>query len=53
MVVRLLDVDKGSFRLQENDEELLGLEVPYLGLMYLANYTQFDIAFVINLLTKI
>jgi len=42
-VVRSLDVDKDPFRPQEKDEELLGLEVPYLSaigpLMYLANYT--------------
>jgi len=44
-------------RPQENDEDLLSLEVPYLSviraLMYLANYTWHDIAFVINLLSKI
>ena len=30
MVLRSLDVDKDPFRPQEKDEELLGLEVPYL-----------------------
>jgi len=41
-------------RAQENDEDLLGPEVPYLSvittLMYLANYTWRDIAFAVNLL---
>jgi len=45
------------FRPQENDKDLLGPEVPYLSvittLMYLANYTSRDIAFVVNLLSKI
>jgi len=44
-------------RPQENDEDLLGPEVPYLSvietLIYLANYTQLDIAFVVNLLSKL
>jgi len=44
-------------RPQENDEDLLGPETPYLSvietLMYLANYTQYDIAFAINLLSNI
>ena len=43
-------------RPQENDEDL-GPEAPYLSvietLMYLANYTQYDIAFAVNLLSKI
>jgi len=30
MVVRSLEVTKDLFRPRENDEELLGLEVPYL-----------------------
>ena len=42
---------------QENDEDLLGPEAPYLSvietLMYLANYTWYDIAFAVNLLSKI
>jgi len=42
---------------QENDEDLLGPETPYLSvietLMYLANYTRSNIAFVVNLLSKI
>ena len=48
---------KTLLRPQENDEDLLGLEAPYLSvietLMYLANYTQSNIAFAINLLSKI
>jgi len=44
-------------RPQENDEYLLSLEAPYLSiietLMYLANYTLLDIAFAVNLLSKI
>jgi len=48
---------KTLLRPQENDEDLLGLEAPYLSvietLMYLANYTQSNIAFAVNLLSKI
>ena len=55
MVVRSLEVNKDSFRPKKN-EELLGLEVPYLNaidaLMYLANCTRPNIAFSINLLTR-
>jgi hypothetical protein len=43
MAVQLLDVKKDHFRPREDDEEILGPEVPYLSaidaLMYLANYT--------------
>jgi hypothetical protein len=39
-----------------NEEEILGLEVPYLSaidaLMYLANCTQLDIEFSVNLLAR-
>ncbi|KAL6350518.1 hypothetical protein AAG906_019165 [Vitis piasezkii] len=56
MVVRSLDVKNDPFRPCEKNEELLGLEVPYLSvigaLMYLANCTHSDIAFSINLLAK-
>ncbi|RVW51150.1 Retrovirus-related Pol polyprotein from transposon TNT 1-94 [Vitis vinifera] len=56
MVVRSLDVKKDPFRLCEKDEELLGLEVPYLSaigaLIYLANCTRLDIAFSVNLLAR-
>jgi len=48
---------KTLLRPQENDEDLLGPEAPYLSviesLMYLANYTQYNIAFAIHLLSKI
>jgi hypothetical protein len=56
MVVRSLDVKKDPFRPREEDEELLGPEVPYLSaigaLMYLANYTRPDISFFVNLLSR-
>ncbi|MCI28508.1 hypothetical protein A2U01_0049709, partial [Trifolium medium] len=56
MVVRSLDVKKDPFRPREEDEELLGPEVPYLSaigaLTYLANYTRPDISFSINLLSR-
>jgi len=48
---------KTFLRPQENDEDLLGPEAPYLSvirtLMYLANYTRSNIAFVVILLSKI
>ena len=56
MVVRSLDVNKDPFRPQEKDEEILGSELPYLtaigALMYLANTTRPDIAFVVNLFAR-
>ena len=56
MVVRSLKVTKDPFRPKEENEELLGPEISYLSaigvLMYLANYTQPDIAFSINLLAR-
>ena len=56
MVVWSLEVTKDPFRPKEENEELFGLEVPYLSatgaLMYLANYTQPNIAFSVNLLTR-
>ena len=56
MVVRSLEVTKDPFRPKEENKELLGLEVPYLSaigaLMYLANYTQPNIAFSVNLLAR-
>ena len=56
MVVRSLEVTKDLFRPKEENEELLCLEVPYLSeiyaLMYLANYTRPDIAFLVNLLAR-
>lgn len=57
MVVRSLDDYKGLLGPQERDEKLLGPKVPYLSfigaLMYLANFTQPNIVFIINLLSKI
>ncbi len=56
MVVRSLDKEKDIFRLREEGEEILGPEYPYLSLigalMYLANSTRPDIAFVVNLLAR-
>ena len=56
MVVLSLDVKNDSFRSCENDEELLGPEIPYLSvigaLMYLANCIRPDIAFSANLLAR-
>ena len=56
MVGWSLDVKKDPFRPQEQDEETLGPEVPYLSaigaLMYLVNYTQPDITFAVNLLLR-
>ncbi|KAK9114820.1 hypothetical protein Syun_021617 [Stephania yunnanensis] len=56
MVVRLLEMDKDPFRPHESDEELLGLEVPYLSaicaLMYLTNCTRLDNIFAVNLLAR-
>jgi hypothetical protein len=43
MVVRSLDMNKDQFRPKDENEELLGPEVPYLSaieaLMYIANCT--------------
>ena len=43
IIVRSLDVKRGSFCPREGNEEVLGLEVPYLSaigaLIYLANNT--------------
>ena len=53
--MRSLDVEKDPFRPRE-EEEILGPHVPYLSvigaLMYLANSTRSDIAFVVNLLAR-
>ena len=56
MVVLSLDMDKDQFRPRDENEELLGPEVPYLSaigaLMYIANCTRSDIAFAVNLLAR-
>ncbi|KAA3467163.1 Retrovirus-related Pol polyprotein from transposon TNT 1-94 [Gossypium australe] len=56
MVVRSLDVNKDSFYPQENDEDFLCPEVPYLNaigaLIYLASHTRPDISFSVNLLAR-
>ena len=56
MVNRSLDVKKDPFCPQEDNEEILGPQVPYLSaigaLMYLANCTQPNIAFLVNLLAR-
>ena len=56
MVNRSLDVKKDPFCPQEDSKEILGPQVPYLSaigaLMYLANCTQPDIAFLVNLLAR-
>ena len=55
MVVRSLKMTIDLFQPKEENEELLGLEVPYLSaisaLMYFANYTRPDmLVFSVNLL---
>ena len=56
MVVRSLNIKTDPFQPHEENEEILGPEVPYLSaigaLMYLANCTRPDISFAINLLAR-
>jgi hypothetical protein len=56
MVFRSLNMNKDQFRSKVEDEELLGLEVPYLyaigALMYVTYCTRPDIAFAVNLLAR-
>jgi hypothetical protein len=55
-VVRSLDIEKDPFGPQDEDEKILGPEVPYISaigaLMYLANSTHPDIAFAVNLIAR-
>ena len=56
MIERSLQQDKDPFRSKEEGEAILGPEFPYLSavgaLMYLANCTQPNIAFAVNLLAR-
>ena len=56
MVVRTLNVEKDPFRPCEDNEDIVGPEVPYLSaigaLMYLANCTRPDIVVTVNLLAR-
>lgn len=56
MVVRSLNIKNDPFRPCEDNEEIIGPEVPYLSaigaLMYLANCTRPDIVFAVNLLAR-
>jgi hypothetical protein len=52
MAVQSLEADKGPFGPMEEDEKILGAEVPIKALMYLANCTISDIAFVVTLLAR-
>lgn len=56
MELRSLDPEKDMFRRRQEDEPPLGFEKPYLSsvgaLMYLANQTKPDIAFVVSLLSR-
>jgi hypothetical protein len=56
MVIQSLDVKKETFRPRKDDEEILRLEVLYLStigaMMYLANCTQPNITFSVNILGR-
>nr|GFD21797.1 hypothetical protein [Tanacetum cinerariifolium] len=56
MVGRSLNVDNDTFQSCEDNEEVLGPEVPYLSaigaLMYLTSCTRPDISFAVNLLAR-
>ena len=56
MIVHSLEVKKDPFHFKEDNEKLLGLEVPYYSvisaLMYLANYIRLDITFFVDLLVR-
>jgi hypothetical protein len=56
MVVRSLDINKDPYRPREENEDVLGPEVPYLSaigaILYLAQCTRPDISFSVNLLAR-
>ena len=56
MIVRSLDLKNDLFRSKKEEGELLGPKISYLSaigvLICLANYTQSDIVFAVNLLTR-
>ncbi|GJS55870.1 hypothetical protein Tco_0629232 [Tanacetum coccineum] len=56
MVVKTLNVKKDHFRPINDDEEILGQEVPYLSVMgallFLASHTRLDILFSLNPLAR-
>ena len=56
LVVHSLEVNKDPFCPKKENEELFGLEIPYLSaigaLMYLANCTKPNISFSVNLLAR-
>ena len=56
MIGRSLNIDNDPFRPCEENEEVLGPEVPYLNeigaLMYLTNCIRPDISFAVNLLAR-
>jgi hypothetical protein len=56
MVVRSLDMTKDPFRPNDEGEETLGYEFPYLSairaIMYLSNNSRTDIAFAVNSLVR-
>nr|GEW43902.1 retrotransposon like protein [Tanacetum cinerariifolium] len=56
MVVRTLNVKKDHFQPTNDDEKILGPEVPYLSamaaLLFLATHTRIDISFPLKLLAR-
>ncbi|GKB79593.1 hypothetical protein Tco_0946488 [Tanacetum coccineum] len=56
MVVKTLNVKNSPFQPTNDDEEILGPEVPYLSVMgallFLASHTRLDISFSLNLLAR-